>query len=151
MSRMLWRLLKKADKPLADARGSKLSSMIRLGRAGAFACRLLLMCVAATGTSTTDAALARWQPLRIPYRSAALNARELALESGEARVAGGEKCRGARLIPGGSQGSKAGRQAGRQESAVSILGSFPRDGQSDRQPASFSSVLLTTLSRVPSF
>ena len=34
------------------------------------------MCLAGTGTSATDAILAKWQPLRMPYRSADLSARE---------------------------------------------------------------------------
>lgn len=37
---------------------------------------LLLMCLAATGTSATDAILAKWQPLQMPYRAAGLSARE---------------------------------------------------------------------------
>src|ERR1700691_4508160 len=38
---------------------------------------LLLMCLAGTGTSATDAILAKWQPLQMPYRSAGLSEREL--------------------------------------------------------------------------
>jgi hypothetical protein len=34
------------------------------------------MCLTVTGTSATDAILAKWQPLRMPYRSASLTARE---------------------------------------------------------------------------
>jgi len=37
---------------------------------------LFFMCLAGTGTSATDAILAKWQPLRMPYRSADLSARE---------------------------------------------------------------------------
>jgi hypothetical protein len=37
---------------------------------------LLLMCVAELGTSATDVALAKWQPLKMPYCSAGLSARE---------------------------------------------------------------------------
>ena len=29
---------------------------------------LFFMCLAGTGTSATDAILAKWQPLRMPYR-----------------------------------------------------------------------------------
>ncbi|HXM44323.1 MAG TPA: hypothetical protein VN924_24010 [Bryobacteraceae bacterium] len=35
------------------------------------------MCLAGTGTSATDAILAKWQPLQMPYRSAGLSEREL--------------------------------------------------------------------------
>jgi hypothetical protein len=34
------------------------------------------MCVVELGTSATDVALAKWQPLKMPYRSAGLSARE---------------------------------------------------------------------------
>jgi hypothetical protein len=34
------------------------------------------MCIAATGTSAADTILAKWQPLRMPYRSAELSVRE---------------------------------------------------------------------------